>query len=85
MSLTAAQVAVATTETSLALAGKAQMQVVVGHRGGAPGIFLGPTGVTITTGFELAQGNDVTVLLEPLDELFGIVAASTEEANVIRS
>ncbi len=85
MAVTAAQVTVATTETSLALAGSAAMQVVVGHRGGAPGIFIGPTGVTITTGFEVAQGKDVTVLLAPGDELFGIVAAATEEVNVLRS
>lgn len=47
-------------------------------------VFLGGSGVTTTTGYELEVGDIVDVSLVAGDVLYGIVAASTEDVHVLR-
>lgn len=50
---------------------------------GAASVFLGPSTVTTANGYELAVDEVVDVALGAGEELFGIVAASTEPVHVL--
>lgn len=86
MAVDAAQVSVGTTETELT---GAQTDTVAGQslvaiNKGAASVFLGGTGVTTTTGFELAAGESVNVDVNQGEKLFGIVATGTQTVHVLR-
>lgn len=87
MAVVAAQVTVTTTATQLSGnsdRGAPGISVAVRNRG-TTSIFLGGPGVTTTTGFELAAGESATCDLAGDDELFGICAAGTNRADVLRT
>lgn len=86
MSLTASQVSVGTTETSIiANNGTSYLRVTL-KNDGTQIVFLGPTGVLTTTGFQLKNGDPpVSIELAPGQELFGIVAATSETVSVVAS
>lgn len=85
MTLVTGQVAVATTAT-LIIAGDpiARSAVVVGNRGAAS-VFVGGSGVTTATGFEVKAGLDGYFHLDPGEALYGIVAAATVAVSAFRS
>lgn len=80
MGMTSQVVSVTTAATLLAsVDGVAE---VVIKNAGAASVFLGGSGVTTATGLELAAGATLTVQVD--EELYGIVAAGTADAQVLR-
>lgn len=59
--------------------------VLVKVPAGGQTVFLGGAGVTATSGFPVAAGESAAFDLGPGDVLFGIVAATTQAVNVLRS
>jgi hypothetical protein len=82
MAITAAQVTVAATATSIAAAGASGARVTVAVPSGGATVTLGPAAVTSGAGYLLAAGQSVTLDLPPLDTLYGIVASSTQAVSV---
>lgn len=82
MAVSAAQVTVGTTATSILAVGVAGTRVLV-KNAGAASVFLGPASVTTGNGFELGTGDTVEVPLTAGAGLFGIVATGTEPVHVI--
>lgn len=86
MAVEGAQVSVGTTETELTgsqtdtIAG----QSLVAINKGAASVFLGGTGVTTSTGFELAAGESVSLDVNQGEQLFGIVGSGTQDVHVLR-
>lgn len=87
MSIASAAVSVATTATALHAAesaGSDRVPLVVANVGAAT-IYVGGSDVTTSNGVPIAAGASLTVNeLAPGEVLFGIVAASTVEARVLR-
>lgn len=87
MSIEAAAVTVATTATALNAAEGAQsdrVSLLVSNVGSAT-VYLGPSGVTTSSGVPLAAGASVSINdLDPAERVYGIVAASTNEVRVLR-
>lgn len=50
---------------------------------GFASVFLGGSGVTATTGFELAVGESLTSQLNQGERLYGIAAAATQRVDVL--
>lgn len=82
MSVQADQVTVGTSATSVIAAGVAGLRAVV-RNAGSTSVFLGPAGVTTTTGYELAAGDSVEVPVNGGGEVFGVVATGTEPVHVL--
>lgn len=89
MAVEGAQVSVGITATELTgtqtdtLAGQS---VVARLPSGAPAsVFLGGTGVTTTTGFELTAGSSVAMDLSDGERLFGIIATGTQTVHMLRT
>lgn len=82
--MTAAQVSVGTSATSVFAADVAAARATV-RNAGAASVFLGPAGVTTGNGYELTTGSVVELLIPAGEELFGIVATGTEPVHVLAS
>lgn len=82
MAVQAAQVTVGTSATSLTASGVAGARAII-RNAGSTSVFLGPSDVTTTTGYELATGESVEFALTSGSELFGIVATGTEDVHVL--
>ena len=87
MPVEAAAVSVATTATALNTAessGSDRVSLLL-FNNGAQVVYLGPAGVTTSSGMPLAVGASVSVNeLSDGERLFGIVAATTCEVRVLR-
>jgi len=75
------RVTVATTETLIYTAPVGGATVIV-RNPGTVSVYLGPTGVLTTTGFELAAGDAMSIPMGSGDTLYGIVASGT---NVVHT
>lgn len=77
MALTSAQVAVTATATLLFNASDAYDRVVLKNTGANP-VFVGPSGVTATTGFELAVGATLVLAAvgDSSDDFYGVCGAT---------
>lgn len=87
MSVSHAQVSVATTQTKLSsdFSGKDGQTLNVQNPVGGLNVFIGGTGVTSSSyGFLLAGGSSLSMKLQEGESLFAIVTASTQTVNVIR-
>lgn len=82
--VTATRVTVATTQT-LIYTGAAGGSTVLLRNPGTVSVYLGPTGVLTTTGFELAAGDAITIAMGPNDPLYGIVASGTNIVHVLET
>lgn len=84
MALTSAQVAVTPTPASLNTANGTSGQMVYLKASGT-GVFVGPAGVSVSTGLELPSGTSGPMCLEldPGDVIFGVHATSAT-VQVIR-
>lgn len=78
------RVTVATTATQILAAGPFRQDVTITNRGGGPAIFLGDSSVTTSTGFQLDDDQSISFTAISNTAIFGIVAAATEVAHVIR-
>lgn len=80
--IASAQVTVASTATKLLTAddgaspGHEDMIRVYLRNTGATDVFLGAPGVTATTGYNLASGSSLSVVIRDDEELYGIAAVS---------
>lgn len=87
MSIESAAVTVETTATALNAAesvGSDRVSLLVSNVGAAT-VYLGPAGVTTSTGVPLAAGASLSINdLEPAERVYGIVAASTNVVRVLR-
>lgn len=84
MALACAQVSVGTSATLLAQGESDGTRVTLLNKGAAD-VFLGPSGVTTTAGLALAAGASFATLLEPGENIYGIVASGTCTVHVLRS
>lgn len=84
MTISASRVTVDTTAGGVAIASSISggRSIVVRHRGTNP-VYLGPSGVTTATGFQLNAGDAVQFDLSGGDSLFGIVASGSETLHVM--
>lgn len=88
MAVSSAPVTVTTTATLLSAAetdGDARLSLLLKVPTGGATVFLGGSGVTTATGFPAAAGEPYAFDLAPGDALYGIVAASTQAVNVLRT
>lgn len=94
MAVAAVRITVATTATLLnttsdndpqvmSKTGVIQTSEVAVHNKGAASVYLGPSGVTTATGFELAVGETYGGVLAPDDTLYGICASGTVICHVL--
>lgn len=77
----ATQVTVASTQTSLIAANTARKSFTVKNNGTAP-LWIGPTGVTISTGFQVDPGGAWSDDLSTI-QWFGIVTSTSQNASVV--
>lgn len=94
MAIVATRVTVSTTATDLAGTdnqtryqgdGYGMTVAVKVPTGGADVIIGGSSAVTTSTGYTLSAGESLAIDLRPGDELYGIVASSTQVLHVIRT
>lgn len=78
----AAAITVGTSATSLHTPATSATTVRV-HNNGTNAIFVGESGVTTATGFPVAADAELEVTLAEGEQVYGIVAAGTEDARVI--
>lgn len=53
------------------------------HNAGSVNVFLGPSGIT-AAGWYLAAGDRYSVVIQPGEALYGIVASGTATVNVLK-
>ena len=80
--IAASNVSVGTTETSLASASASRLSVGLYNNGSAT-VFVGPTGVTTSTGFPIPAGGALFLDQGATAQVFGIVASGTVNVRVI--
>ena len=88
MSVTAAQVSVATSATALNAVDSDDSPFnsnLFRNKHATASVFLGPSTVTTANGFELAAGEAVSVDLRGGEILYGIVATGTATVHVLRA
>lgn len=79
-----------TVGTSATLLSKAESDLVRGSRvkikvpAALSAIEVGGSGVTAGAGYELPSGEDMTLVLDPGEEIYGIVSSGTVEVHVLR-
>jgi hypothetical protein len=49
----------------------------------AVSVYVGPVAVATTTGFEIAAGDSMSLVVEPYDPVYAIVAAATQVVQII--
>lgn len=76
-------VSVATTEVSLSATPLAGRTRIIVQNSGSNSIFVGPTGVLISTGIEVSKGGTLSLELGEDVELFGICASGTQDTRVL--
>lgn len=81
-SVTAGQVSVGTVATEIVPAAGSGSRVRLLNKGGTS-VFIGPSGVATTTGFELAASEAADLVLEAGESVYGIVAAGTETVHYL--
>lgn len=88
MAIQAAVVSVATTATALNAAesvGSDLVSVLVKVPTGGATVYVGPSDVTTASGFPVAAGESMEFpYLGRAERVYGIVAASTQNVNVLR-
>ena len=82
--ITTVVVSVANTETSLLSSAPFAQDVAITNRGSGVSVFIGPTGVTTSNGFQLDLGQTISITAVAFTDIFGIVAAGTEDVHVVR-
>ena len=55
------------------------------HASGNTSIYVGPLGVTVSTGLELHKGNTVSIWLPESDKLYGVVTSGTETVTYLHT
>lgn len=80
LAVIAARVPVDTSADALRTAGEGAEDVLVKPVGGT--IYIGPSGVTAATGFEVGDGDVVSCSLDPGQVIFGITASGTVTVHV---
>ena len=85
MSLNGSVVTVGTSATALATGKVGASYVYLHAPTGGNTIFVGPSGVTTATGYELHKGETATFWLAETDKLYGIVATSTQALMTMQS
>ena len=83
-SITTTIVTVTTAATSLFAAVPFTQDVAITNRGSGVAIFIGDSTVTIGNGFQLDDDQTISFTALANTAVFGIVAAATEPAHVIR-
>lgn len=82
MAVSASQVSVGTSATSILDVGDSGAVAEITNQGANP-VFIGGSGVTTSTGYSLAAGATLRLTMSPEDEVFGIVASGSETVHVI--
>lgn len=88
MAISSAQVAVSTTATELTaglIESAGSRSSIAVQAPGALTLYIGPAGVTSTTGFAVQPGMTIAVDLEYAERLYGVLASGTGTAYVLRS
>lgn len=88
MAVTHNIVSIGTTATTIssAVSDRDGHSVLIQNPSESVTVFIGGTGVTTTSfGVALAGGADISIDLQQGEILFGIVAASTQNVNVLRA
>jgi hypothetical protein len=87
MAIQAAVITVAATPTLLSDAAKDRggHRLTVAVPSGGATVFIGPVGVAAATGYPVAAGTSLTLVLESGENVYGIVAAATQAVNVLRT
>jgi len=83
MAATAVRVTVTTDATLIATGDVAGTSVSIRVPTGGSTVALGASGVTTSAGFDLAGGESVSIDLEAGEQLYGIVAASTQVVHTL--
>lgn len=82
------RITVATTATAIFTptngAAVDRKSAIIKNPAGGQSVFLGGSGVTTGTGYELESGDIVDVSLLHGDTIYGIVAATTQVVHVLR-
>lgn len=84
MAVVAAQVAVSTTRAKLTTASNGASGILVQAPAGAT-LFVGGDSVTSATGFPIPGGQTLSLDFGTTDELYGILAAGSGTASVLRT
>lgn len=87
MAVTHANVSVTTSATKLTsdVSGRDGQTISVQNPTGGANVFIGGTGVTTSSyGFILAAATSFSIELQDGEEIYGIVASSTQTVNVLR-
>jgi hypothetical protein len=82
MAVAATRVTVEDSATPVFTAGVGGVRVTITNRGNAS-VFLGPSTVTSTNGYELAQDESLVLHVSPGAVVHGIVASGTQPVHVI--
>lgn len=77
------RVTVGTSATLIYTAPIANMGRVVVRNPSTVSVYVGPSGVTTATGFEIAAGDALGINLALGDTLYGVVAAATQVVHTI--
>lgn len=88
MAVSAAQVSVTTTATALTTAetdSRSGESIAVTNTDASVAVYLGPAGVTSSTGYKLAAGASIGVDLDLGETLYGITASGTVVVGVLRT
>lgn len=81
-SIAIARPVVATSATVLYTSPNWQMSVLI-RNPSAVSVYIGGSDVTTSTGFEVAAGDAISYILDPLDSIYGVVAASTQTMHIL--
>ena len=89
MGLSYARVSVTTSPTVLTVlaldGGRSGKAVCIQNPAGGATVYLGDASVTTSTfGYALAGGSDFVIELEKQEDIYGVVATSTQTVNVMR-
>lgn len=83
MALTSNQITVAGTETALNTTSSSRREITIRNGHATDPLFIGPTGLSTSTGFSLAAGASVTVKLPPDTVIYGIRGSNAITASVL--
>ena len=81
--LVVSTITVATTETALPTTATAGRKAIIITNNGSATIFVGPTGVTTSTGTPILAGASLPLDLGEKVIIYGIVATGTENARIL--
>lgn len=84
MAASGTRVTVSTTAIALATGSASGTATLVRNRGTSP-VYLGGSGVTTATGFQVDAGDIVSIELGPLEIVYAIAAAGSHVCHVLRN